>query len=90
MNLINFTDVTNVAGTLMYWVKFNQNKYKFIHESQIKEKWPLIGINFLEQRLQVETIVPDPDHADQMGMFYEQYCYIIHFKQIHDLISVFL
>lgn len=39
----------------MYWVKYPENKYKFIAEDDIKENWPLLAIDFLEKRLEVVT-----------------------------------
>lgn len=43
----------------MYWVKFPENKYKFIAEDDMKEKWTLLAIDFLEKRLQVVTNKPE-------------------------------
>lgn len=36
----------------MYWVKYNENEFKFITEYEMKEKWTMIAINFLEMRLE--------------------------------------
>lgn len=49
-----FIDVCDVRGELNYWVNYPNNKFRFVAANEVREKFPLLAIEYLEQKLQFE------------------------------------
>lgn len=45
------SDVSDVRGELEYWMEFPGRKFKFVKRDEVKEKWPMLAIRYLEPKL---------------------------------------
>lgn len=44
-------DVSDVRGDFEYWMEFPGKQFKFVKSNEVKENWPMLAIQYLEENL---------------------------------------